>query len=578
MLIIYDEGAAVRLTAPLAPTEITSSAMQNVTYKSPGVSSQRPLGRFLSKSFDLLLVVVILGLSSPRQVSLFDEGVILTGAAQLQAGLVINRDFYSNYGPGQFSLLAMAHQILGESVLVGRVLDTLVKSGIVVLTFILARRISRPEIARGTAVIVVVWLGALAAPNYPAWTVLLLALVASYFISKSLEATDDAKVLAAPLVFAGVCIGLTILFRYDLGLACFAAVVVVLATEAGAVSIPHTSGHRRQSIKRALFYFGCGVAVPVLPAAAYFSAAGVWSDLLFQVGTQAEIYPRFRSLPFPLPGQAVDGGFAWASIVYFPTLALIGWASAVVRDRLSLRSSQWMRATLLCALLTIVFYAKGFIRTSPLHMGLPVITSLILTAGLVERGIRCLSRSTPRLPLVVFLLVALAVPSLVATAVTTQRAVETLLAIGSSSTRNCVQSSGNDRLACFEVPSDMRLALDFVRLRTKPGELLFVASGRHDKIFVNNVAFYFFSGLRPATKWYQFDPGLQTTQTIQELIANDLARERPRFLVRVSTWDDAAEPNESSTSSGIHLLDRFIDSHYRRVADYGDYAVLELIE
>jgi hypothetical protein len=76
---------------------------------------------------------------------------------------------------------------------------------------------------------------------------------------------------------------------------------------------------------------------------------------------------------------------------------------------------------------------------------------------------------------------------------------------------------------------------------------------------------------RPATKWYHFDPGLQTSKSIQELMISDLQQSRPKYVV----LEGSREPNESVKSSGVKLLDEFIDDHYSRVATFGSLTVLK---
>ena len=50
-----------------------------------------------------------------RSIVVYDEGIVLTGAMRVLAGDVIHRDFYANYGPGQFYALAGLFQVFGQS-------------------------------------------------------------------------------------------------------------------------------------------------------------------------------------------------------------------------------------------------------------------------------------------------------------------------------------------------------------------------------------------------------------------------------------------------------------------------------
>jgi hypothetical protein len=134
-----------------------------------------------------------------------------------------------------------------------------------------------------------------------------------------------------------------------------------------------------------------------------------------------------------------------------------------------------------------------------------------------------------------------------------------------------------ERAACLVVAAQMAEAIGFVRSRTAPNESIFVGLGRHDKIFVNNVAFYFMADRPPATKWYQFNPGLQTSRSVQDQMIVDLKNAAPRYVIIDTEWDNTNEPNESAVSSGVTTLDEFIARTYYVVAGFPPYFILERI-
>ena len=81
-------------------------------------------------------------------------------------------------------------------------------------------------------------------------------------------------------------------------------------------------------------------------------------------------------------------------------------------------------------------------------------------------------------------------------------------------------------------------------------------------------------GPLPATKWAQFDPGLQTTAGIQNEMTSKLEGKKPRIVVLESDWDNVNEPNVSALSSGVTVLDDYIRLHYETVRQYGTISVL----
>jgi hypothetical protein len=63
---------------------------------------------------------------------------------------------------------------------------------------------------------------------------------------------------------------------------------------------------------------------------------------------------------------------------------------------------------------------------------------------------------------------------------------------------------------------------------------------------------------------------------VQAEIVADLERAKPEVIVRwLSPLTAAPEPNLAGRSSGVRLLDRFIDANYVESSRYGDWVVLE---
>jgi hypothetical protein len=85
---------------------------------------------------------------------------------------------------------------------------------------------------------------------------------------------------------------------------------------------------------------------------------------------------------------------------------------------------------------------------------------------------------------------------------------------------------------------------------------------------------YFATARMPATRWHHFDPGLQTSERIQRAIIGEIESQKVRYVVLESTWDDVPEPNRSSQSSGVFLLDEYLRHNYRLVRQFGQIYVL----
>jgi hypothetical protein len=126
---------------------------------------------------------------------------------------------------------------------------------------------------------------------------------------------------------------------------------------------------------------------------------------------------------------------------------------------------------------------------------------------------------------------------------------------------------------CF-LPEDDRIrTIEFIDNHTTPGQLLYVGLAKHDRIFVNDNLLYFASQRLPATHWSHFDPGLQNRYDIQAEMVHELQVNSPPYVVLDSEFDKMQEPNDSSRSTGVTLLDEYIHRAYQRTQEFGDISI-----
>lgn len=532
--------------------------------------------------FVYAIVVLALGMNS--YVNLYDEGLIVTGASRVAAGAIPHRDFYTNYGPGQFYALALAFKVFSPSILAERIWDLVIKAGIAWLVGAIALQM----MARAFAVVVVgaciLWLTFCGAYGYPLWPSLFLSLLSVSFLLPIFD-----RYSAGSLVAAGLTVGAITLFRYDVGFfSCVAESIVLVAF---GYMAPRAEYSRIRSIGGLLIPLWLGVALVFVPLMIAYLEEGVIRDFIFQIiEFPPKHYAQTRSLPFPrlLPFNRI--GDLSEFIVYLPPLAVV---AAILAGLTGVRGESdggartfvepWRLKLALMSLLTAIFYLKGIVRVSPIHMSLSFIPAFIALGAAADHTFE---RRRPIAMMAVggALLVA-GIPSLaaaihVATQVSTnivafvrgrvQVANETISTVGS-----CWPPKYLERARCFIVPTQMMEALHFIELNTAPDEPLFVGDGRHDKIFVDNAAFYFIAGRPPVTKWYHFDPGLQSSQRIQSQMTAELEKSAPRYIVLDAEWDNVREPNESALSSGVTALDDYIARTYSPVVEFGTYRILE---
>ena len=290
--------------------------------------------------FGVLVVfgaLAILTLGMDRSVIPYDEGLIVTGASRVAAGAVPHRDFYTNYGPGQFYVLAFAFKIFGPSLLVERIWDLVIKAAIAWLAGAIALRMMERTFAIGVTAACILWLTFCGFSGYPLWPAFFLGLLSVWFLFAIFEGRHSTS----SVLGAGVSVGAITLFRYDIGFfACAAESAVLFAFGFACVN-----GHSRiRQIVSLLVPFWLGVAVIVIPLMIAYAVAGVIPDFIFQViEYPSKYYARTRSLPFPrllpLEGKPYFPEF----IVYFPPFAVIAAIAAIFVSgaRAQPKASNW---------------------------------------------------------------------------------------------------------------------------------------------------------------------------------------------------------------------------------------------
>jgi hypothetical protein len=104
------------------------------------ISRQRSSSRAISALGGILVFVasfLFTAIQTNRELNVYDEGLVLTGAIRVAAGAIGHRDFYTAYGPGQFYILAGLFNAFGRTVLVERLYDAAVKAAIVSLVYVI---------------------------------------------------------------------------------------------------------------------------------------------------------------------------------------------------------------------------------------------------------------------------------------------------------------------------------------------------------------------------------------------------------------------------------------------------------
>jgi hypothetical protein len=535
----------------------------------------------------LICSATFLLVSMDRLVNVYDEGIALEGAARVLAGDVIHRDFYAVYGPGQFYVLAALFSIFSPSVLIERGWDIAIRVGTTILCGLVAARLASRFLAALVYLGSLIWLAALGFYGTPLFPSLFFALLSVYLLLPIYE----GRFAALGIFSAGLAAAVVTLFRYDLGLDVAVAELSVAVTFLLLQPILPSQERRRHSIRLTVLY-AAGFAIPTIPVTIAYVMLGLPSDFWFDTIYYAKnVYGPTRSLPFPEIELTGESGI-YETAVYLPVVIWVASAICLLGPRCNARQPtvalvawdgdrSWAALQLL--VMSILFFLNGLVRISPNHMTLATISSLVLLA--VVAGPQLARRRVATVIAAGCLLVAgyfTAAPLAMAFARTTANLRWALrppagLREPASAYGSCHPPPGLERLACLDSGHANLDAVLFVQSLTKPDDYLFVGTGRHDKIFVNNVIFYFLAQRRPATKWYKFDPGVQTSDTIQKEMISELNAKKPPVIVLDSEFDLVMEPNASRNSSHVVVLDQFLRANYRQINKFGDVSVLARI-
>lgn len=523
-------------------------------------------------------------LASNRVVNIYDEGILLTAVMRTMAGQVLHRDFYYNYGPAQLYILAGLFKLFGSSVLVERLTALSASAFLGTTIYALARKFCTELVSFGALLLAILWMiGENLMQSFLISSVCALLLWSTYLtLRKPGAALSRRRVFAA-----GLLVGILTTFRYDMGFFVAASHVVTLTVALWLD--PEERSSRLRSIALQVCCYLAGFAAIVIPVIGAYAAVAPMHDLLYDIVLYtARYYRAGRALPPP--------SFTWGpqfsdTVVYIlPILVCMALYVAIrrivneKRSRSNARVPEWVDFLLALAVVAGFLATKGLIRISAGAMYACLIPCVVLSAMLYERRSILL---TPLRVLLLFVVGFFFVTGLVSArkAFLQERSMSAstlkwLVAPGKQAPRPpfrswCRMKTTITKGFCFVLDDDHIQTVEYLLAHTSPADTLYVGLPHHDRIFINDNITYFATQRLPATKWSHFDPFLQNREDIQREMIGELERNRPPYVVLDSEFDQAHEPNGSSVSTGVHLLDDYIAAHYTLVQRFGEMTVLK---
>lgn len=528
-------------------------------------------------SYAVLFVALFawLFLTDSRAVSLYDQGLQLTAAMRITAGQVIHRDFYYNYGPAMVYILAGLFKIFGQSVLVQQAFwianDAAGGLGI----FILARRLAGVRWAAAALIVSVLWGESLGVNT-------LLTVWSTWLLLPLFE----RRLRWSRGLAAGVLVGLAMFFRYETAVG-LAAVHVFIIAIAVCLTEPGAKDKLRAGVS-ALWPYLTGFAIPVAPLFITYLATGTMRDFLYDIVVYpSKYYHAARNLPFP---RIHRQNFQESIVYILPVVIALGfyaagrwWLAHRNGERRDRRVPEWVGAMIAFAAVGAVMYVKGVVRVSAGQMYMALSPCILLMVVLcVHRSVFGRVERALLSVLALLLVVTGIVPAV--RGLKYEREQRVLLAdwILHPSTQNpqppfdgwCRESNVISKGFCFFPDTDHMNAIHYIDAHTRPGDTLYVGLPQHQRIIVNDNLTYFATQRLPATKWSHFDPFLQNREDVQREMIGELERNRPPLIVVDSEFENYREPNGSSVSTGVHLLDDYIAEHYVPEQTFGEMEIL----
>lgn len=447
-----------------------------------------------------------------------DEGLMLQWGHRIAGGEWPYRDFWVNYLPGAPLLQA----VLGDSLVVWRVVRAVVCGVTAVLAYLLVRRETTNDRWALAA-----WAGVTAAMAWP-----LTPGPTAPSVMFAFGALLGARKRPG---LAGALAALAFLFRPEVG----------VAAALGAWWLGGREAEGRPA--RLWAWFGGVALLGMLP----FLVVSPW-DFLSQTFGFA-FRQHLQHLPFPIaphttdPNKVLERDFPALLVVFTVLWAVASWPA---------RRGMALLPLMVVGLLYLLA------RTDEFHLvPLAAVLAIALAAGAAREV---------RTPWKIALAVGLGV-------IVLHGADRMLGKVQDGTNMAGVNLPGVDGVRTDQDDAHALedLATEANRI-TKPGSYMLSAPPRYDRVRVGDTLLYTLLRRENPTRYDVVQPGVVTTAKVQRDMARDLERTKTPLVVR---WDapvaEMAEDNGSGRSSGVEILDDYIDAHYVRVGRYGDYLLLK---
>ena len=540
----------------------------------------------LSNNYLILLTILIIyfiyGLSRIKYgINVYDEGLVLCNAESILNGNIPYKDFWTIYTPGQYYLVAMLFKIFGYQIITTRIFSDILLILSLACIYLIIKEIIPEKIALIFLVFTMIALGTFGFGSVsPVGTALLFILINCIYMIKYIKTNNNLY-----LIISGLLTSLVLFFKQDLGLYTLLTEIIFLFiyTYFNDESYKKKSKKIIKSFKSWKFYL-TGIMITGLPIIFLFSYYVPMSDLISQlIIFSTKIYPQYRHLPFPsfilnlTPLNADLITNLWIIlntlfrnfIFYFPLILDIMAVIFIIfkHKKQRLEQNDWI--IIFFTLFSIISLNLLDIRPDIVHL-FPVMVLSTILFSFIAYKIYTLKQNKYKTHLKIFFTVFLMITM-----------ISFALNWNTSDTTDIVHinlSRTHDIYTNPQEAQDLKNAVNYIQKEVSPNQYIFVGNPRHDKIFVNNIIFYFLSGRQSATKYTELHPGLATTHNIQNQIISEINSHNVTYII---IWNNGttqySEPNLSGKRSNAKELDNFIKNNYRIIRNFGPYEILKRV-
>lgn len=516
-----------------------------------------------------------------------DESTYIYGALEMLKGRSIYRDFWVFYPPGIFFLAIGAFTLLGKSLFAVRLVLILGAGATTAVLYLLGRRFM-PRLPSAAASVLFIGVGVNLWPVFGHhWNSTFALVCSAYFMALFLERPRNGL-----LVLSGLFAGITLLFQLHKGVPLMAAGVAILFVKS-LIDKESTSRPFRSFVKVVAVFSLCSL-IPVGMAALYL----LKNDALRQAVAAVIVFPYTHLAGLAKPDYGVPYGAFTVSLLS----SLMKFLKVPGVTPVSVRAVTVI-ITLIAPLSAVLVPGVLLIRRRRFAQGKFVVPLFVSVASLA-----CLAASAsrpdfhhlltgvpmcyPTLAFVVYSIAssrpgggrsrlasalggaaftALLAPSLWVGAGTFLYGLRVERLYLDSPLGFIASTSEGKSGGPLITPYESLIA--FIKTNTVPAERIFVMP--------SSPFLYYLTDRESASRFPMLMSSMNNAEQMAEIIA-DLERDGTRWVILdpVASWREfkVALPYADEKEFRENPLLRYIHEHYRKVADYGGFEVMERVE